>query len=420
MTIITDQPLSKRFHLLYFTAEQWPTFRPDVIALFGKYLPRHDITCDLVTELDLTASDKPVPTWGAGRAILCKVPKSRALQYLVKFWHNLRTLIFMDASKYDAIQVRDMTVIALLGLVIARIKGIRFFYWLSYPQSEGQIDRARSRGIKGGMRFWFPLVQGTFGKWLLYRVILPKADHIFLQSRQMQIDIVRHGIPVSKMTPVPMGVDTELTNSADIQPAKDPRLDGKRVVAYLGTMDRVRQIEVLFHMLAIVRQQIPNILLVLVGDTEDATHRDWLKQEAMRAGVIDNLLWAGWLSSLDAWTYVCAAEIGLSPFPRGFLLDSASPTKAVEYMALELPVVVNDNPDQAQVIAESGGGLCVNLDAKSFAEAVLSLINNRSLRSEMGILGKAYVGNVRSYKKLSFDLAGQYKNLMHSKVDSQI
>ncbi len=403
----------KHLHLLYLTAEQWPTFRPDVTALFGKYLPRHGVTCDLVTERDIGSTCKPKTPWGGGNTLLCDVPRNRAGQYLVKFWHNLCVLITLDAKKYDAIQVRDMSVTAFVGLVVAYFKGIKFYYWLSYPQSEGQIDRAKARGLKGGIRYWFPLLQGSFGKWLLYRIVLPNADHIFVQSCQMQIDIARHGIPMSKMTPVPMGVDTELTKSEDIQPAEDPRLDGKRVVAYLGTMDRVRQIEVLFHMLAIVRQQIPNILLVLVGDTEDATHRDWLKQEAVRAGVIDNLLWAGWLPTSDAWSYVCAAEIGLSPFPRGLLLDSASPTKAVEYMALGLAVVANDNPDQEQIIAESGGGLCVQLDAKEFAVAVLSLLNNQYRCKNMGVSGRAYVNNVRSYKNLATNLAIHYKNIKY-------
>jgi glycosyltransferase involved in cell wall biosynthesis len=280
-----------RFHLLYLTAEQWPTFRPDVVALFGKYLPRHGITCDLVTERNIAAEDKSEKPWGGGQSVLCNVPHNRAGQYLVKFWHNLRVLIAMDARKYDAIQVRDMSVTALAGLVLARLKGIMFFYWLSYPQSEGQIDRARARGIKGGMRFWFPLMQGIFGKWLLYRVVLPRADHVFVQSYQMQLDIARQGIPMSKMTPVPMGVDTEIANPECIQPADDQRLTGKRVVVYLGTLDRIRQIDILFHMLALVKQQIPNILLVLAGDTEDASHRDWLKQEAERIGVAEHVLW---------------------------------------------------------------------------------------------------------------------------------
>lgn len=399
-------------HLLYLTAEQWPTFRPDVVALFGKYLPRHGITCDLVTERDLSAIGKPDTQWGGGQAILCDVPRNRAGQYLAKLWHNLYALMTLDAKRYDAIQVRDMSLTALAGLIVARAKGLRFFYWLSFPQSEGQIERAKARGMRGGMRFWFPLIQGTFGKWLLYRIVLPRADHVFVQSRQMQLDVARQGIPISRMTPVPMGVDTETVSTKNVQPADDRRLEGKRVVAYLGTLDRIRQIEILFQMLALVRQQIPNILLLLVGDTEDAAHRDWLKQQAANAGVADLVLWTGWLPAIQAWSYVRAAELGLSPFPRGFLLDSASPTKAVEYMALGLPAVVNDNPDQEQVIAESGGGLCVPLEASGFAEALATLLNSPSRCQEMSRLGKAYVSNVRSYDNLATTLANKYIRLI--------
>ena len=165
-------------------------------------------------------------------------------------------------------------------------------------------------------------------------------------------------------------------NPESIQPADDRILEGKRILAYLGTLERFRKIEILFQMLAQIRLQIPNIMLILVGDIEDADHRDWLKQEAERMGVADHVLWTGWLSSSKAWSYVRAAELGLSPIPRGYLLDMGSPTKTVEYMALGLPVVANDNPDQVQVIEESGAGICVPLQVDSFAQAVIGLLNS--------------------------------------------
>ena len=405
MTSSTHKP---PIHILYFTAEQWPTFRPDVVALFGKYLPRYGITSDLVTERDLSAKNKADVAWGGGEAILCDVPHNRAGQYLVKFWHNLRVLLSVDSKKYDAIQVRDMSLTALLGLLVARRKGIRFFYWLSFPQSEGQIDRAKNRGLKGGIRFWYPLLQGLLGKWLLYRIVLPRADHIFVQSRQMQSDIAHYGIPVSLMTAVPMGVDTEVADPDSILPVNDSRLQGKQIVAYLGTMDPFRQIGMLIHVVALVRKQIPDIFLLLVGDTEDAGHREWLKQESIRLGVDDIVLMTGWLPSAQAWSYVRSATIGLSPFPRGFLLDSASPTKAIEYMALGLPVIVNNNPDQEQVIAESAGGLCVPHDAESFAQAVLTLLKDPARCQEMGKSGKAYVNQIRNYDNMAKKLASDY------------
>ena len=399
-------------HILFLTSEQWPTFRADVAALFGKYLPKFGITCDLVTERDQSNPNKIDTTWPAGQAILCDLPANRAAQYVAKFWHQSRVLLTADYKKYDAIQVRDMTFIALLAMLVAKLKGIPFFYWLSYPQSEGQVQRAKARGAKAGLRYWFPLLQGSIGQWLLYKVILPKAQHVFVQSEQMKLDIAKHGIPLAKMTPVPMGVDLEIAQPEKIVPSDDVRLVAKRVLIYLGTLDRVRKIEVLFEMLAIVKQQIPNVLLVLVGDTEDAGHRQWLKDEASRLDVNSHILWTGWMPMSEGWRYVRAAEIGLSPIPRGYLLDMGSPTKAAEYMALGLPVLANDNPDQVNVINESGAGLCVPLVAEAFAQAAITLMNNTALCQKMSGLGKAYVKQHRGYAELSQSLAQQYQSLI--------
>lgn len=401
----------KQLRLLYLTAEQWPTFRPDLVSLFGKYLPRHGITSDLVTERDPGAAANEDTPWPAGQARLCNVPRNRAGQYWLKLWHNLHVLVTLDATKYDAIQVRDMSLTALAGLMVARMRGIQFYYWLSYPQSEGQISRAWARGLKGGMRFWFPLLQGSFGKWLLYRVVLPRADHVFVQSHQMQRDMARQGIPMAQMTPVPMGVDAELVRPEKIRPVDDVRLAGKRVLVYLGSLDPLRQIDILLQMLVHVRESTPNILLVVVGDTGDATHSEWLKQEAARLGVAELVIWTGWLESSLAWRYARSAEIGLSPIPRGYLLDMGSPTKAVEYMALGLPVIVNDNPDQAEVVAESGAGLCVTLAPELFAESVVRLLGDSGLRQNMGEAGRQYVTKFRTYDKLTCALAAKYRAL---------
>ncbi|WP_206732372.1 glycosyltransferase [Janthinobacterium sp. 17J80-10] len=398
-----------KIHLLFVSHESWPTFRPDVAVLFGKYLPRLGVTSDLVTEHE-AGDAKEGRAWGGGKALLCRLPAGRAGQHIVKTWHNLRVLASFDRSKYDAIQVRDMPMMALAGLAIARLRGVPFFYWMSFPQSEGQIIRAQARGPRAGMRYWFPLLQGTVGKWLLYRVVLPRTDHVFVQSRQMAEDVASQGIARDRMTAVPMGVDLEMARPEQILPSDDSRLSGKRVLVYLGALDRVRKIEALFEMLAIVRQEVPDVMLVLAGDTPDTEHRAWLQQEAIRLGVMPALLWTGWLPTEQAWRYVRAAEIGLSVIPRGFLLDCGSPTKAVEYMALGLPVVGNDNPDQALVVSEGNAGICVKLEPQAFASAVIQLLGNAHQRSQMALSGQLYVRHARSYDKLAQEVAHTYRH----------
>ena len=399
--------------LLYLTHEAFPTYHADLAVLFGKYLPRLGLYTDIVTEaMDSSDTSKSIIDWVGGEALLCHVPESRGLYHITKLAHNIRSLLHCDPKKYDAVQVRDLAVAALFGLIIAHYKKLPFYYWMSYPQSEGQIDRARQRGWRAGMRYFFPLIQGHIGKLLLYKIIMPRADHIFVQSDKMRDDLVQIGLPAAKLTPVPMAVDLEITKIEDISPIEDDRLTGKRVVVYMGCLDRTRQIEVLFEMIALARKKLPDVLLVIVGSTEDTGHLEWLKAEAERIGVMDSIVWTGWIPMSQAWRYARASEVGLSPFPRGFLLDSATPTKAIEYMALNVPVLCNDNPDQAKAINESGAGLCVSMSAENFAEALLEILENKGKREQMAAAGRQYIAEARSYEKLASTVFNVYQNLL--------
>lgn len=402
--------------ILFLTPETCPTFRADVNVLFGKYLPRHSIQSDIVA--GRTPGTKEPVQWGGGEAFVCDVSGGQAKKHFKTLWHGVLALVRARRSHYQTIQVRDMPVLAVCGLLIARLKRLPFYYWMSYPMPEGQIDLARERGMSAGlMKFLFPWLRGRVGRFLLYRVVLPGADHVFVQSERMKEDMVAHGVASAKMTPVPMGVDVADIEVEQILPADDPRLVGRRVLVYLGTQDRPRRLEVLFEMLVRVKEQVPDVLLVLVGDTEDAVHRDWLKQQAAAAGVADDVLWMGWLPMREGWRYVAAAEIGLSPFPRSFLLDSASPTKVPEYLALGIPVVCNDNPDQQHVIQQSGGGVCVPYSAVEFASAILVLLSmDKEKRTRMANAGRDYIRAHRSYERISENVALKYKEQVRSRL----
>ena len=255
--------------LLFATIEPCPTFRPDVAALFGKFLPRYGVTSDLVAERAPGIAGEV--TWGGGEALLIAQRETRFFRYAGNFVHFARALLGADRAKYQAIQVRDMPLTALLGLLAARLKGLPFFYWMSFPFPEGQILLARNRGLSMGlMRFLFPLLwRGWTYQFLLYRIVLPLADHVFVQSERMREDLAAKGIARGKLTPVVMGVDLERSVPERIPPADDPRLAGKRVLVYLGTLARGRRIEMLFDVLRQVRAQYADALLVLVGEAED-------------------------------------------------------------------------------------------------------------------------------------------------------
>jgi glycosyltransferase involved in cell wall biosynthesis len=400
--------------LLFATIERCPTFRPDVATLFGKFLPRFGVISDLVAERAPDAAGEV--SWGGGEALLVSSRGSRPRRYVENLAHYALTLLRANRAKYQAIQVRDMPSVALLGLLAARLKRLPFYYWMSFPAPEGQIYLARERGLSAGLiRFLFPLLwRGWMHLFLLYRIVLPRADHVFVQSDRMREDLVGKGIARQKLTPVVMGVDLEVSVPEAIAPADDARLKGKRVLIYLGTLARGRRIEVLFDMLKILRQQFPDALLVLVGEADDEADEKRLRKLADDAGVAEATVWTGWLPPQEAWRYVRAAQVGLAPVPRGSMLDCGSPTKVLEYLALGVPVVANDNPDQERVLREGGGGLCVPLTAHDFAQAVSRLLADEPLRRAMAASGQSYVRASRGYQTLAKLVAAKYAELLHA------
>ncbi len=398
--------------LLYVIPHAWLIFRVDLSVLFGRHLPKLGIYSDLIT----TGTEDKSTDWQAGIVKLGRLSGGMVRHHVNTFRHILIQLIRADWSRYDAVQVRDLPLPASVAVLVTRWCRRPFIYWMSFPMPEGQMQLARERGFEAGlMRFLFPWIRGRVGRFLLYRWVLPRADHVFVQSDQMKADLISHGVTADRMTAVPMGVDVAQIAPGSVDPGIRDALQGKRVLIYLGRLERARRIETLFQMMSLLQPRVPDLVLLMVGDTEDEPHRERLHKLALDAGVADQVIWTGWVPIETAWGYVALSDVGLSPIPRGPILDCSSPTKIIEYLALGLPVVCNDNPDQAIIIESCGSGRCVPYTAEDFANAAVEMLNLSPDEREVMIRnGRDYVENHRDYRQIAQRVANAYRSVFKS------
>jgi len=397
--------------ILMSMRDPFPPQRPDVKALFGRYLPLRGMRTDLLAET--TASTVPHDSWPAGAAHVFQAGgRSRFFRLIGAAWFYC---IGMAAHSRGvaAIQVRDQLFLSLIGLACARWRGVKFFYWMSFPFPEGYLELARSESLSTSpLRRLASYVRGRLGEKLVYGFLTPRADHVFVQSERMLEVMAARGVRRDRMTAVPMGVDMASVRAASITPVSDHRLSGRRPLIYLGALDRARRIDFLLHVLAQVQADFPKVVLILAGNANEPGDMDWLQQEARRIGVSGSVVWLGWLPMEQAWRYVKRAEIGLSPIPPGPLYDVSSPTKALEYMALGIPVVGNRIPDQEKVLRESGAGLAVDYDTAAFAKAIAALLLEPNLAQAMGRRGPEYIGRERDYAVIAERVAAVYRTLL--------
>lgn len=408
--------MTKRL-FLYSTREKYPSFRVDLTELFSNQITQrgygihwHMQAMEVSTtkNVDINEYEKFfVGGKGPDRGLVAKVKN-----HVKALLHGLRLFRIASNNHYDFVQVRDQIITAWIGLRAARRNNVPFFYWMSFPYPEADIYRSKDPTINISkiLRLYYWL-RGKVTKKILYQIVLPKADFIFVQSDKMLQDVAREGIDVSNMMPIPMGINTKSISKLNPIPIKDKRLQGKKVLMYLGTMVKVRRIDFLIDMLPIILKRVPNAVLLLVGDAPEQDIK-LLKARVSELHLEQHVVFTGFVPMEQGWKYIQASDVCLSPFRPSPMLDSTSPTKVVEYLAMKKPVVANKHPDQSKVLDESNAGYAVDYTIEAFAEASIKLLENNILAREMGERGYEYVLKNRAYDVIGQKLFSKYEDLL--------
>jgi glycosyltransferase involved in cell wall biosynthesis len=392
--------------VLYSVAETHPNHRADIAALFGKYLPRLGVNSDLLTLHHL----QPPPPWPGGQDLTRAGPARGAKRHLLGLSNDVR-MLWLARRGYHALIVRDKSAGALIGLLAARLAGIPFVYWMSFPMTEAWAIFSRERGFSiGPLRWLAAKLRATLLRWLLYKFVLPRANHIFVQSDVMLANVAAEGVPIERLTAVPMGVDSETTPQASLCQAKR---NDRPVFAYLGTLSRIRRPEVMIEAIALLNARGVNAGLLLVGDAEEDSDRQWVRHCIAVHHVEHAVEVTGWLPPKDGWHRCLEAIACLSPVPRGFLFDAGSPTKVVEYLQMGLSVIANDQPDQAALLIAAGGA-CTKMNAEAFADAMHDVIKRPAHYQEIAKTGQQLVQRTRSYAALSELVAHRIRQVTSS------
>jgi glycosyltransferase involved in cell wall biosynthesis len=397
-----DSRRMKSLRMIFLPRERFPTDRVRLTTLFGRELLARGHAIDMVMQ----ARDSTVPvgpsTWFGrevfvGRTVDGTGPIRAIRRALLGLIHDLHNLVRADASRYEFVLVSDKYLVGAVALILARMRRQRFFFWLTYPYHDAQLSLGRD-GIARS-RF-LALLRGHLTGNLLYRWIVPRSDHLFVQSERMARDFEARGVPRSKMTAIVTGIDLE-----GVSPATGPAgRDRSRelTIGYLGTLVRQRRPEIMVDMLDELRRRGVTARLLLVGDGAHPADRAAIEKHARALGLSAQIEITGLLPRRTALERVKSADVCISPFRPSPALDVASPTKLVEYMALGIPVVANRHPDQSPVLKESRAGVCVPWGARHFARGVHWIVRRSdSELQHMSARGRQWVESHRSYSRIA-------------------
>ena len=238
----------------------------------------------------------------------------------------------------------------------------------------GIADRLRGRSL-GGHIVW-TINQALYPILLLQeRWMLQKAAAVHGISRYVSSQIQSaYGIDACKVGTIHLPVDLEIFSPG----SASPRFGGSRYFLFVGRVDDPRKnLGLLLEGFAIARRQIPDVLLILVGPTEDPAR---LERKTRELGIEAAVRPLGGVALAElVQLYRGAEAVVLSSRQEGFGMVLC------EAMACGTPVVSTRCGGPEEIILHGETGFLVPSDnAGALADAMRILWEDKELRAQMG------------------------------------
>jgi glycosyltransferase involved in cell wall biosynthesis len=241
-------------------------------------------------------------------------------------------------------------------------------------------------------------------------LFIEKATKVVTVSQEFVDEVLsRTGIDQNKIVLVPNTVRASFYKDAVYEQELLDRFDGHFVLLYLGDTHLRRGLQTAIAALPALSEQIPSILLVVVGtNTTDPV----LKKQVSDLGMEDFVSFEGWKNVSLFPTYIKSSSLCLSPLHRNKHHDVAYANKIFQYMSLGKPLLVSDAIAQKKLIERTQSGwVHRERDVEDFIEKTRLLAANKKLRTQMGANGKAFIETEFSWEKTSKNLVHLYDNL---------
>ena len=261
-------------------------------------------------------------------------------------------------------------------------------------------------------------VEGT----ALYRTLATIAGFLYCRADQVVVVtpafkdhlVTKWHLPAPKISVVENGVETDLfrPDPAANKVRVDLQLEGRFLLCYIGTMGMAHGLETLIAAAVQLREALPQAVFLLIGEGAEKARI----VELAAAHGLTNVRFLDQQPREQIPTYISAADVCLVMLRKNELFKTVIPTKLLEYMACERPVVVAVDGQARQIVEEAGAGVFAEPeDAAALVQAIRTLAREPERRHEMGFSARQYIVN-----KLSREQTAQrYAEVLEKLRDRQ-
>lgn len=181
-----------------------------------------------------------------------------------------------------------------------------------------------------------------------------RADRIVAVTPAFKRNLVSRGICADKIDVITNGVNPDLFKPMERDAAleKELGLQGKFVIAYIGTHGMAHSLE--FIVRSIAKIDDPDIHFLFVGD--GAKKEDILK--AAQECSITNATFLPPVPKDEVSRYISLSDVALVPLMKSDTFKTVIPSKIFESSAMRKPILLGVEGQAQEIVEEHGAGIC--------------------------------------------------------------
>lgn len=217
---------------------------------------------------------------------------------------------------------------------------------------------------------------------------LLKADRIIVTTlKNAQLLVHRYNVREQKIRIIPYGIDLSKFRTTKSGLKRKLNLVGKKVVLFVGRLEKRKGVHVLVDCVSEVVKRVPNAYFVFIGqDTNTApaggSFKKYIYEKTRENGCSDHVFIVGHLSEADPLIeYYSLCDVFVLPsFYESFGLVY------IEAMACSKPVIGTNIGGIPEVISDGKTGILIPPgDSKALENVIVSLLTNEEKCRELGL-----------------------------------
>jgi glycogen synthase len=232
----------------------------------------------------------------------------------------------------------------------------------------------------------------------LETTVLQQADAVVGISRRLVAELAARGIEAGKLFYVPNAVNLDAFPNDDSAATEELQqqlgLQGRNVVAYIGSLYRWEGVDDLIRAAPAILQQAPDTMFLIVGRGEMEQE---LHQLVEQLSLEPSVRFVGGVPHEEISRYYALCDILVYPRRSSRQTEMVTPLKPLEAMLLGKAVLAADVGGLRELLPDDTRELFTPGQPDDLARQCLDLLAQPEKRADLGARAKAYVRSERSW-----------------------